>query len=673
MSSALSPQPSSPLVETQYDRRGHNFYPPVDDRKAIPGLGETAGTPIEEIVVHYKIFGGATDFWVTELDEETGEAFGFMSVGGRASWTYAYLPELEAVNVPPGGARRSGAITFLQPGLVLERECHTSPETLLESDIPRVALEHIDRDRADEILMWERERRAKAAEVNTDDVVIKHVRGRRFEVRNASGRVGEIAMDPHGRWHGGGEHGMGRPWSYSRATLTAEVLTSQTMSSADDPRSRPPRKPLAKVAFGASAEQGIGFIEVYSAKRGEPFYPTVAEIRAIPKLYEMDGQCKDRMAYLKFVGPARSLWVTEYDPTTGEAFGHMEVDTDNQFGYFNLWDLERAFVQTDMYGYEPGLMRRDHTFTPRPLSECGISGTDLEYWQRVHNTFVVAEAKLAAKLEKKPGAKPYTKATHFGVIVLNAPGPMPAFVGKNELGSWSAVDGYGRELPPQATRDKAAAATMDVQEPDISEALELAEAAAQKALAATPEPATPRSSSDVLPEIVYIPVNLDTIEDLEQMIADGIDEGSVLIIEPGESSEIELPNTEVAAQPSVVEPTTALTLEDSVASTPTVDTPPLVAPSPTPTAPAPAPKPPTPVVAAPADTPPFDVPPAFDFDVDVDVDHEPATPAPEKPAPRAAKSAKGSPPADQAHEFEAVEIVIGRGKNKTVELGMFDI
>lgn len=49
--------------------------------------------------LHY--FGGAHDIWITELDQETGEAFGYTCIGGdfdNAELGYVSIPEIVATD-----------------------------------------------------------------------------------------------------------------------------------------------------------------------------------------------------------------------------------------------------------------------------------------------------------------------------------------------------------------------------------------------------------------------------------------------------------------------------------------------------------------------------------------------------------------------------------------------
>lgn len=91
------------MSETQRARRGHDFMPPAD--LEVPALYATDGTPAEAklILLHY--FSAAGDWWIAELDQETGLAFGYARLAAfpeGAEWGYVSLPELEAVNAHHG-------------------------------------------------------------------------------------------------------------------------------------------------------------------------------------------------------------------------------------------------------------------------------------------------------------------------------------------------------------------------------------------------------------------------------------------------------------------------------------------------------------------------------------------------------------------------------------------
>jgi hypothetical protein len=97
-------------LETQRRRRGHNFFPPKSDAKKVPALGTTDGLGEDALVVlHY--FSPSADWYVTEANFETGEAFGWAELlPGCGEWGYMSLVEMEAVNVGLFG--------------IIERDCY---------------------------------------------------------------------------------------------------------------------------------------------------------------------------------------------------------------------------------------------------------------------------------------------------------------------------------------------------------------------------------------------------------------------------------------------------------------------------------------------------------------------------------------------------------------------
>ena len=115
--------PDTTLVETQRDRRGHDFYPPVD--ATVPALYATEDRPAATKVLHLHYFAGACDWWIAEYDPATGTAFGYACLGDPAcaEWGYLDLPELERVRV------RSGLV-------IVERDLNWVSVPAAEADLP---------------------------------------------------------------------------------------------------------------------------------------------------------------------------------------------------------------------------------------------------------------------------------------------------------------------------------------------------------------------------------------------------------------------------------------------------------------------------------------------------------------------------------------------------------
>lgn len=117
---------TNPEVLALDGRRGHAFAPPAELAAAIPALYSTEATPAEgkNIWLHY--FVAACDWYVAELDPDSGLAFGYANLGdpANAEWGYVDLGELGAVEAR---ARVSGAGLALSLPLVVERDLYWQP------------------------------------------------------------------------------------------------------------------------------------------------------------------------------------------------------------------------------------------------------------------------------------------------------------------------------------------------------------------------------------------------------------------------------------------------------------------------------------------------------------------------------------------------------------------
>jgi hypothetical protein len=91
------------ITETQRTRRGHGFAPPADTE--VPGLYETESTATADKLIPLHYFCAAGDWWIAELDRETGKAYGYAKLTAHpegAEWGYIDLAELEAINAHRG-------------------------------------------------------------------------------------------------------------------------------------------------------------------------------------------------------------------------------------------------------------------------------------------------------------------------------------------------------------------------------------------------------------------------------------------------------------------------------------------------------------------------------------------------------------------------------------------
>jgi hypothetical protein len=114
-----------PRVRQADVRRGHRFQPPKAELAKIPRLYATEQVDTADQIVHLHYFVGACDWYITEIDPETFQAFGFANLGDDrcAEWGYIDLIELAvstvATAIGPNGA------TFRQP---VERDLYFDPK-----------------------------------------------------------------------------------------------------------------------------------------------------------------------------------------------------------------------------------------------------------------------------------------------------------------------------------------------------------------------------------------------------------------------------------------------------------------------------------------------------------------------------------------------------------------
>ena len=94
--------PAAPLPETQRKLRGHKFFPA--EMKKWPAIYANDSTALADVpfVAHY--FVGSADWYISEVDQKTGEAFGYADLGlGGGEYGYINLPDLEKQVVRPSG------------------------------------------------------------------------------------------------------------------------------------------------------------------------------------------------------------------------------------------------------------------------------------------------------------------------------------------------------------------------------------------------------------------------------------------------------------------------------------------------------------------------------------------------------------------------------------------
>lgn len=97
----------------------------------IPSLYETEDVPMLDKTVHVHYFVAAADWWLFELDPETGNALAFVCLGdpAMAEVGYVNISELEATRIP----QQVGQSTV---DIVIERDIHWNPQPVSEA-IPK--------------------------------------------------------------------------------------------------------------------------------------------------------------------------------------------------------------------------------------------------------------------------------------------------------------------------------------------------------------------------------------------------------------------------------------------------------------------------------------------------------------------------------------------------------
>lgn len=103
------------MEETQRRLRGHQFMPTKVQMRKIPAMGATESTPAEDKIIGAHYFCASADWYIAELDPETGQAFGYARLATYpegAEWGYIDLAELEAARLRP---------------FVVERDMYWSP------------------------------------------------------------------------------------------------------------------------------------------------------------------------------------------------------------------------------------------------------------------------------------------------------------------------------------------------------------------------------------------------------------------------------------------------------------------------------------------------------------------------------------------------------------------
>ncbi|MFC4225500.1 hypothetical protein [Lysinibacter cavernae] len=123
--------------ETLRKRRGHRFYPPKRDLARIPSLDSGYKQPIEDQKAYVSYFTNNRNFYVLELDQQTGEAFGVITDSQQqfAEPSRFNLPELEKAT-GRFEIQTQNERVLAQRVPAVERDCHFDGPKPLRDLIP---------------------------------------------------------------------------------------------------------------------------------------------------------------------------------------------------------------------------------------------------------------------------------------------------------------------------------------------------------------------------------------------------------------------------------------------------------------------------------------------------------------------------------------------------------
>jgi hypothetical protein len=113
-------------LEPHRQLRGHDFFPPAEQLAKVPDLYATEGVPVDQkrVMLHY--FAAGSDWWICELDQLTGRAFGYVCHldPDNAEWGYVGLNDLCSLLIPTA------------PPLIVQRDLTWRPMPVYCCDLP---------------------------------------------------------------------------------------------------------------------------------------------------------------------------------------------------------------------------------------------------------------------------------------------------------------------------------------------------------------------------------------------------------------------------------------------------------------------------------------------------------------------------------------------------------
>ena len=127
-------------TEQHRRERGHDFYPSAVDLARIPAQYATEDTPVAAKTLHLHYFVRDCDWWIAELDPDSGLAFGYACLhgdGANAEWGYVDLAELEGIYQPAHiQTDDAGRPARILPHLIVERDLHWTPQPAGRAQLP---------------------------------------------------------------------------------------------------------------------------------------------------------------------------------------------------------------------------------------------------------------------------------------------------------------------------------------------------------------------------------------------------------------------------------------------------------------------------------------------------------------------------------------------------------
>lgn len=117
------------VLDTDRARNGQSLLPPPEVLADVPPVYATENVPPADKTVWLHYFVGSADWWLVELNPESGLAFGYASLGDPqlAEWGYVDLTELATVRVPIRLLLRERPRREVQLEGAVERDEHWTP------------------------------------------------------------------------------------------------------------------------------------------------------------------------------------------------------------------------------------------------------------------------------------------------------------------------------------------------------------------------------------------------------------------------------------------------------------------------------------------------------------------------------------------------------------------